>query len=338
MKLALVASAHGFGHLTRLLAIGEELRVLGVEPTLFTAAPPQIVEESLPGARLVPWAVDVGLVQQDSLTEDIGATRTALGERCADAAISRLAEALTPFDRVVSDTAAPALEAARRAKVDAVAMGNFDWAWTYRRYPGLAAWADRFSAWQRPHPGLSLWPGPGLREFDRTAAVGLIGRVRPPHRVAERACLVSFGGLGLRHLDALLPRIDGLTWVLAPPMAPLARPDCRFVTGVPYPSLVAGCDLVFTKPGYGILAECILGGTGIVWAHRGAFPEAPFLEAPMRARGDEKVTASPSDPPAFRQALARAIAVRLGRGAPTGGRASEAARVAERLLRSNPIS
>jgi hypothetical protein len=106
-------------------------------------------------------------------------------------------------------------------------------------------------------------------------------------RVAERGVLVSFGGLGLDGLDARLPRIDGVTWLLAAPMPRLDRPDCAFVEGVPYPALVAGADAVLTKPGYGIFAEAALAGTPVVWVPRGAFPEAPFLEAAMRARGDE---------------------------------------------------
>lgn len=333
MKLALVASAHGFGHVTRLLAVAERLRERGVEPTLFTAAPRQLVEETLPGATVVAASVDVGLKQRDSLTEDPAGTAALLEHRASHAALDALAARLAGFDRVVCDTAPTALEAARRAGVDAVALGNFDWAWTYRHYPALHGWADRFAAWQRPHPGLSLWPGPGLVEFGTTEPAGLVGRTRPAHRVAERAVLVSFGGLGLTDLDRLLPRIDGVTWVLAPPMAPLDRPDCAFVRGVPYPALVAGCDVVFTKPGYGILAECLLGGTGIVWADRGAFPEAPYLEAVLHARGDAKVSVPASDP-SFAGALARALGQRLAAGPPAVTHRSQAGALAARLLRT----
>lgn len=331
MKIALVASAHGFGHVTRLLAVGARLRARGTEPTLVTAAPRQLVEETLPGALVVSAAVDVGLKQSDSLNEDPSGTATLLESRASDAALDGLADLLRGFDRVVCDTAPTALEAARRAGVDALALGNFDWAWTYRHYPALHAWADRFSAWQRPHTGLSLWPGPGLREFDRTEPVGLVGRQAPPHRVAECAVLVSFGGLGLADLDRVLPRIDGVTWILAPPMAPLDRPDCAFVEGIPYPALVAGADLVFTKPGYGILAESLLARTGVVWADRGPFPEAAFLEQVLWSRGDQKVEVSVRHP-LFRDALAHSITQRLAAPVPASPQASQADTVAARLL------
>ena len=332
MKLALVASAHGFGHLTRLIAIGEALRGLGVEPTFFTAAPPVLVHETLPGAVVRPWWVDVGLVQQDSLTEDVPATLRLLDERASEAAIGRLAHALSGFDRVASDTAPTALEAARRAGVDAIAVGSFGWDWIYARYAGLEAWAARFAAWQAPHPALEMWPGPGLFGFRSVERVGLVARTRPAHRVGPWTALASFGGFGLRGLDALLPRIPGLIWVVAPPMMPLDRPDCVAAPGVPYPALVAGCDVVFTKPGYGILAECLAAGTPIVWAPRGAFPEAPHLEVAMRARGDIRIDHPVGDPAGFRRALAAALQRLHGQPRPLRREADGAARVAHRLV------
>jgi UDP:flavonoid glycosyltransferase YjiC (YdhE family) len=331
VKLALVASAHGFGHLTRLIAIGEVLRRQGVEPTFFTAAPAALVHETLPGADVRPWSVDVGLVQQDSLTEDVPGTLRLLEARASEAAIDRLAGALSGFDRVASDTAPTALEAARRAGVDAIAVGSFGWDWIYARYAGLEGWAAQFAAWQAPHRALEMWPGPGLTGFRSVERVGLVARTRPAHRVAAWTALASFGGFGLHGLDELLPRIPGLTWVVAPPMVPLDRPDCVAAPGVPYPSLVAGCDVVFTKPGYGILAECIAAGTPIVWAPRGAFPEAPHLEVAMRARGDLRIDHPVTDPPGFRRSLAAALQRLHGRPRPAPRAADGATRVARRL-------
>ena len=54
MRIAILCSAHGFGHLTRQLAIAESLIALGAEPVFFTAAPGAIVHEWLPGAAVRP--------------------------------------------------------------------------------------------------------------------------------------------------------------------------------------------------------------------------------------------------------------------------------------------
>ncbi|MFZ5481180.1 MAG: hypothetical protein ACOZNI_30760 [Myxococcota bacterium] len=318
MRIALVCTAHGFGHLTRQLAIGRELVARRASPTVFTAA--TLVEDPLPR---VTWAVDVGLAQRDSLREDLDRTRVLLEERCSERAIDAIAAALAPYDVVVADTAPTALEAARRAGVRAVAVGNFDWAWIYGHYPALADWATRFAAWQAPHEGLELWPGPGLRGFRHVERVGLVARPGAGERVAGRV-LVSFGGFGLDGLADWLPRIAGVRWLLAPPMPRIEREDCDWAEGVRFPDLVARAQVVLTKPGYGIFAECAAAGTRIVWLDRGSFPEAPFMEAAMLARGDVKVVGRDVST-AIREALARPM--------PTPVVADGAGRVAARLLR-----
>ncbi len=331
MRIAHLCSAHGFGHLTRQLALGEHLRAAGQRSVFFTIAPAAVVEETLPGAAVVPWQADVGLVQHDSLTEDIPATVAALSARCSEAAIDALAAAVSGFDRAVVDIAPPAMEAVRRAGVPALVVGNFDWPWIYRHYPALRDTAERLARWQRPHRAVALWPGPGLSGFAQVRAGGLIGRQRPAHPLPPRSVLVSFGGLGLRDLSEALPELPGVRWVLAPPMAPLERPDALFVRGVPYPALVAGAAAVLTKPGYGIFAEAALAGTPLVWVERGAFPEAPYLTAAMAARGDLPLPCPPSSPD-FPAALAAALAVIFTRARPAP-RHHDTAALAQAVLR-----
>lgn len=289
MRVALVCSGHGFGHVGRQLALAEALLERGAAVDVYTAAPPRLVADDLPAARVVPWTVDIGLVQHDSRTEDVAATVPLAEALATEARVDALAAALAGVDRVVADVAPAALEAARRAGVPALAVGNFDWPWVYRHYPPLVPLAGRLAAWQAAHTGWSLTPGPGLTGFRATVPGGLLGRRRAPVRVAERAVLVSFGGFGLADLDRWLPVLDGVTWVIAPPMPRLDRPDVRWVEDRPFPGLVAGADLVLTKPGYGIHAETALAGVPVVWIDRGSFPEAPWLEAAMRDRGDLKL-------------------------------------------------
>ncbi len=293
VRIAIICSAHGFGHLTRQLALGEQLLALGAQPVYFTAAPESLVRASLPAAEVRRWVVDVGLVQADGLRADVEATRELLERVCGEAAIGRLAAALTGFDRAVVDCAPAALEACRRAGLPALAVGNFDWAWIYRHYPPLEGWAERFAAWQAPHPAIALSPGPGMRGFASEEPWPALGRVRPPRRVVspgERGVLVSFGGFGLSDLDRRLPVIPGVRYILSAPLPRLDRPDCAHVAGVPYPALVAGADAIFTKPGYGILTEASLAGTPIAWVDRSDWPESAYLELEMWKRGDVKVT------------------------------------------------
>jgi hypothetical protein len=290
MRIAVLCSSHGFGHLTRQLALCEELLAAGAEPVVFTAAPPEVVWAYLPDLAVVPWAIDVGIAQQDSLTEDLDRTLELLEERCSEQAVDRLAARLAGrFDRAVVDIPPAALEACRRAGLPCVAVGNFDWAWIYSHYPELRGWSRRFLDWQSGHRAIQLRPGPDLTGFGEVLQGGLVARRRPAHPLPEGSVLVSFGGFGLNDLHDLLPIVPGVTWVLSPPMRRLDRPDVLWLEDVCYPSLVAGAGLVLSKPGYGILGETSAAGTALAWIPRGAFPEAPFLVAALEGRGDRQV-------------------------------------------------
>jgi hypothetical protein len=321
-RIAVLCSAHGFGHLTRQLAVGEELRLRKAVPVYFTAAPRELVHDTLPGAEVVQRTLDVGMSQRDSLSEDVEATLRLLAERCSDEAIDRLVAELRGYDAAIVDLAPNALEACRRAGIPALGVGNFDWPWLYRHYAPLSEWAERLAAWQAPHRAAELWPGPGLSGFSGVERFGIIGRRRSAYRLPRRSVLVCFGAFGLAELDRLLPPLRGVTYVLSSPMRPLDRPDCLFVEGVPYPALVAGADAVFTKPGYGIFAESALAGTPIAWLDRGTFPEAPYLEAAMSQRGDVKV----------RGDLADALEELWSRPRPDPADPGEARRLAARIL------
>ena len=76
----------------------------------------------------------------------------------------------------------------------------------------------------------------------------------------------------------------------ARPPAVREPPGCRPLThaemtaaGVRYEDLVGACDAVMTKPGYGIVAECIANGTPMVYTARGRFAEYACLVAGIEA-------------------------------------------------------
>jgi L-arabinokinase len=67
-----------------------------------------------------------------------------------------------------------------------------------------------------------------------------------------------------------------------------ARPSCVVVTyarlaalGLKYEDLVAASDVVVSKPGYGIVSECIANGAALLYALRAPFPEQDVLVREM---------------------------------------------------------
>jgi hypothetical protein len=106
-------------------------------------------------------------------------------------------------------------------------------------------------------------------------------RLRLP--AGDRLVLLSFGGIGiaLRHLPRAVP---GVTFVVTEAGHDTVPPPCRVVSteammraDVRYQDLVAAVDAVMTKPGYGIVAECIANRTAMIYTSRGRFAEYPCL-------------------------------------------------------------
>ena len=53
--------------------------------------------------------------------------------------------------------------------------------------------------------------------------------------------------------------------------------DALRAASVRYEDLVRASDAILSKPGYGIVAECIANGTSLVYTSRGRFAEYPRL-------------------------------------------------------------
>jgi hypothetical protein len=304
-----VVTAHGYGHASRQM---EVIRTLlngrpDARAVVLTAAPDAVFRDYLGAAPdvaaralVVPFHADVGVVQRDGLAMDHEATLRELGRRFGDAgcdggrAEAELAAALAVHRpaAVVADVPPVAFAAAARLGVPSVAVGNFDWAWIYGTYaerePGFAPYARLCERWQAlATAAVHLEPGPPLVGFRGVVDAAPVARrllvdaaavrARLGVPAGERAVLVSFGGFGLGDAARRIPRIAGVTWILAPPMGDLGRADARFVPDLPYLGLIAACDAVLTKPGYGIVCEAARQRTRLLYTDRGDFPEYAWL-------------------------------------------------------------
>jgi hypothetical protein len=332
--IVFVVTAHGYGHASRQMEVLRTLlsRRPDLDAAVLSAAPEEVFRDYL-GAdpavssrvRVVPHRADVGLVQRDGLSMDHAATLRALEACSGDPAPEALAAVLAPLRPalVVADLPPVAFPAAERLGVPSVGVGNFDWAWIYAHYgEAFAPWARRAAAWQaRATLGVHLPPGPALTGFPRVVEAAPLARrlladpaairarlALPP---GERAVLASFGGFGLDDPDRRIPRVPGVTWILAPPMPDLGRADTRFVDREPYLGLLAACDAVYTKPGYGIVCEAARHRTRVLYTDRGDFPEYPFLVAWLHANAPAVHVRSTDlgDPAIVRAALERLFAL-----------------------------
>ncbi|BCS32885.1 arabinose kinase [Luteitalea sp. TBR-22] len=338
MAVAFCISGHGFGHASRQVEVINAFGALrpDVPITIFTEASPWLLDRTVrvPVARR-PWAVDTGAIQRDSLRLDIPATLEAARgfEQEADASAVALADALRANGTrvVVCDAPAMPCTAAVLAGARAIVLANFTWDWIYEDFtadhPGFddlprrlgRRYAEAEAAWRLPmYGGFSTvrtvldfpWVARRARR-DPSETRRLLGMDQGrPH------VLVSFGGYGVAGMT--LAQHDGAPYRLvlssgaqhgstdAPADALHADRDRLEALDLRYEDLVAACDVVVSKPGYGIVSECVANGTALLYTDRGRFREYPVMveqmpsvlrcrflasEALANARWDEDVEA-----------------------------------------------
>ncbi len=304
-------SAHGFGHAVRVITVLRALRhqCPGVPLVLRTAVPRWFIELDLGGPfDLAPVSLDVGVVQADSLSLDVGATLRAYAAIVArrEPLIEAECRAVGPLRPalVFADIPALAFDIAARLGVPSVGMTNFSWDWIYEDYvqdvPAFApvvadlrgSYGQATQLLRLPfHGDLSAFPH--IRDIPLVARTAHLAPAEVRRRLAlptnERVVLLSFGGIGTA-IAAAPETPAGVTCVATQSAAPAdAPPGCRFISnadmarvGVRYEDLVAASDAVITKPGYGIVSDCIANGTPMVYTSRGQFREYPYLVAGIR--------------------------------------------------------
>jgi hypothetical protein len=202
---------------------------------------------------------------------------------------------------VIGDIPPLAFAAAARAGVPSVALGNFTWDWIYEAYDALRGSdvlhlvGEAYSCASQVLR-LPMWGG-----FETVTApiqeLPLVARRsrRSPNEVRERLglpggrlVLLSFGGYGLDRLGLsglgdisgyhfLVPRQGGRAWPEDPPNVVPLDVDSIYASGWRYEDVVAASDVVATKPGYGIIAECAANGAAMLYTSRGNFREYGVL-------------------------------------------------------------
>src|SRR4029077_21149832 len=164
--------------------------------------------------------------------------------------------------------------------VPSIAVANFTWDWIYGVYPAFdelapdvlpairRAYATATRALRLPlHGGFAPMAAVtrdipfiarrSARDRDETRRMlGLPG--------GKPIVLPSFGGYGAALPLEVLRRSDRFTL-----LGPVQEPP----PGLLYQDLVAAADVVVTKPGYGIVSECVANRTAMLYTSRGRFIE-----------------------------------------------------------------
>jgi hypothetical protein len=299
--VAAYITGHGFGHATRMAAVIGALaeRLPDLSVSLVSTAPEWLFRLNLSVPfRLRSRALDVGVIQRDCIRLDSPATLAAYARVQArqDALIEEEAAVLRreAIDLVVADIPPAAFPIARRAGIPAVGIGNFSWDWIYADYVrSLPSHAPLLGAIREAYGQADLFlrlpfHGP-CDAFPTVRDIPMIARRsrRSRHEVRRRlglpetrpVILLSFGGFEIQGID--FDRVERLTEYLflttQTPPRPVANLRAVALDGLRYEDLVAQADGVITKPGYGIVSDCLANRTPVLYTSRGEFAEYACL-------------------------------------------------------------
>jgi hypothetical protein len=309
-------SGHGFGHAARsievinaILAKRPETRI-GVR----TSAPRWLFDLTVKGRiTFGTLECDTGVVQVDALTLDEADTIRRASAFHSDLVTRAASEARVLRELgaglIVGDVPPLAFAVGASAGIPSVGLGNFTWDWIYADYPRVRLAPSLLptirTAYSKASMTLRLPMSGGFDSFSNVKEIPFIARHAA--RTREEVCrilklptdkpivLVSFGGYGLPGLDTdALGKFRKYTVVTAATVAlsrarkdtPTTERKGAFATvneeamydaGVRYEDLVAASAAVVTKPGYGIISECIANDTAVLYTSRGHFPEYDVL-------------------------------------------------------------
>lgn len=316
--LYIAVTAHGYGHFAQVAPVADALRrrLPGLRITLQGTVSGDYVRARLRGPfRHIPAAPDVALPMdgplrarwEDGLTLYTDFDR----DHAAHLAHQQALLAEDPPDLLLADIPWLPLEAARRLGIPSAGLCSLSWYDILAESPIGArmplsmaqhmreayAGADLFI---RPAPSMPMSWLPNGTDIGPIALRRLRdpAGVRARYRVPEdrRLVLMQFGGAGRLRLGRSQPLPASVQLLTPDPAAADGRDDITVIAGADVPDVLASCDAIMTKPGYGTFAEAACNGIPVLYVRRGDWPEEPHLvkwlaeRVPTRAVDEQALT------------------------------------------------
>lgn len=299
--LLVAISAHGFGHLAQTAEVVNALRerLPSLRVTVRSALPHARLRARLTSAfEHRPEACDVGMHMSSALDILIEDSARAYAEFHQDwkstvrDEAQRLA-ALAP-DLVLANVPYRVLAGAAAAGIPAVALCSLNWADIYRHYFGQRPEAGTIlrqiaAAYRSADCFLQPQPSMPMEDLPRRRSVGPIAR-RGRERRGEllrraglsggcnRLVLIATGGVDLPLPVENWPQLQDACWIV-PANWQIRRSDVIALEtlDLPFIDVLASCDAVLTKPGYGSFSEAACNGIAVLYVARPDWPEEPHL-------------------------------------------------------------
>ena len=306
-RIAYFISGHGYGHAVRSARLINTLLATS-QVTVYTSIERAFFERELVADfDYVELELDCGCVQLGALDVDIEATferYNAINEarvNLLEISCAHLSD--QGAELVIGDVPPLAFAAANKLNLPSLAISNFTWDEIYAEYshddprfiPLLESIRKDYAC---ADSYLRLYPGLPDHPFRHDSPTGMLCRTNARERelVAQQLqldlkrkwCLIYIGEYG----------VDGIAWQrlkrfhdwqflgLYPlPGAAENYQQIQLHREIDHADVLANCDLVLGKLGYGLVSECLYWGRPIAYTPRARFAEHAVLSDAVRHHG-----------------------------------------------------
>jgi len=307
-SIAYYITAHGYGHGVRSADIIHAIKRLYPEINvhIISGLPELFLRNRISSDKvfLHDRVFDIGMVQLDSIRVDVTATLDKALAFCASQEqlladeISFLKE--NKIDMVVADIPSLPLEAASRVGIPSIAVGNFSWDWIYSEFlADDCRWASIVEMFSRQYARADLLLRLPFHDemavFPRKEDIPLVASPGSPCRgkisdhtgcdPEKKWALLSFTTLDLNsEALARIEQIEDWEFLTVLPLKYGQRRNIHAVAWeqASFSDVLASVEIVISKPGFGILSDCVVNNKPLVYADRTNFIEYPVLEASIR--------------------------------------------------------
>lgn len=302
--LVVSITGHGFGHVAQTAPILNELhrRIPRLRLTVRSSAPLTHLRSRIHAPfDFLESQGDIGMLMSSALDVRIEDSRIAYRDFHAnwESHIEKEARLLREIgaDLVFSNVGYLPLAGAQRANIPNAALCSLNWSDIYRYYCGddnVAAQIQRCysdaDAFLRTTPGMAMADLPNLLPIEPIASLGANRRDELNRLLKlapdEKLVVVSLGGISSRLPMERWPRIDGVRWLVQAGWK-IEHPDAIVLDSLPinFGDLLASCDALVSKPGYGSFVEAACSGVPVLYVGRPDWPESPALTDWLKQHG-----------------------------------------------------
>jgi hypothetical protein len=294
-------SSHGYGHAGQTLPVLQALYNLRPQwrYVVRTQLPRDFLQTRLAFPfEYVAYSSDFGMVMASALDvlPEASLQRYQAQHQDWPHTVQCAIDALAPLraDMLLSNVSYVSLAAAAQLGIPAYAMCSMHWADIFSAYCGNLPGSSKIvaemrAAYQSARVFFKPAPSMPMLDLGNVVTVGPLARLGVDRRceLLERLQMTDHGAarVVLLSLGGMPYPIDATKWPNFGPHVrilmnePQAHPNVVSLQplGMPFIDLLRSCDVLVTKPGYGLVADAACNGIPVVYVTRRHWPEEAWL-------------------------------------------------------------